>query len=344
MRNYLKINNITKINFKLFFAFSILFSISNSLGQDFHLSQFDSNPLFLNPALTGERIGNQKGVLFSANYRDQSASYSNSNGSFNTIAVGIDVPMNTRLSIGQFIGNNRSVDGAFNSFNLLLSGSYKLIASKDDNGRQNLSVGMQAGLLNNSINTQSFTYATQYSPTSLTGFDNTISSGEAYSQLSYYKFDYNFGIYYRIKSKNDKLIITSGLSIYHIGKKDETNLLTSSIGMRTNFHASVIYSMNSKIKVTPQVLYMNQYKTDEFNMGALLNYSIKENYEPIVGLNWVNKKALVFQAGMKVNGTTLRMSYAAPLSYLRSYSNQAVEFSLIHVSNKKIQNSSPEGL
>ena len=329
---------------KIFLVVLVVSHTFISLAQDFHLSQFDANPLYLNPALTGERISPQKGVLFTANYRDQSATYTKSSGSFNSIAVGIDVPLNKRLSIGQFIGNNRSVDGAFNSFNILLSGSYKVISSKDDNDRQNLSVGLQAGLLNNSINTQSFTYASQYSPTSTTGFDNSIPTGEAYSQLSYYKFDYNFGVYYRTKLKNDKLFITSGLSIYHIGKKDETNVLSNTVGMRTNFHASAIYSVNSKIKVTPQVLYMNQYKTDEFNMGALLNYVLKENYEPIVGLNWVNKKALVFQAGMKVKGTTLRMSYAAPLSYLRSFNNQAIEFSLIHISNNHIQNKVAEGL
>ena len=329
---------------KICFAVILVWNTTILFSQDFHLSQFDANPLYLNPALTGERMNAQKGVLFSANYRDQSAAYSKSSGSFNTIAVGVDVPMTKRLSIGQFIGNNRSVDGAFNSFNLLLSGSYKVISSKDDNDRQNLSVGLQAGLLNNSINTQSFTYASQYSPTSSTGFDNTLPTGEAYSQLSYYKFDYNFGVYYRTKLKNDKLVITSGFSIYHIGKKDETNALTSAVGMRTNFHASAIYSVNSKIKVTPQVLYMNQYKTDEFNMGVLMNYVLKENYEPIIGVNWVNKKAMVFQAGVKVKGTTFRMSYSTPLSYLRSYSNQAIEFSLIHTSNKHIQNSTSEGL
>lgn len=327
---------------KICFAVVILFNLANSFAQDFHLSQFDANPLYLNPALTGERLNKHKGVLLSANYRDQSASYSKGSGSFNSIAVGIDVPLNNRLSIGQFIGNNRSVDGAFNSFNILLSGSYKVISSKDDNNRHNLSVGLQAGLLNNSMNTKTFIYASQYSPTSSTGFDNNIPSGEVYSQLSYYKFDYNFGAYYRTKSKNDKLVITSGLSVYHIGKKDETTVVANTIGMRINIHASAIYSVSSKIKITPLFLYMNQYKVDEYNIGALMNYVMQENYEPIIGINLVHKKAFVFQAGMMVKNSTFRLSYASPLSYFRSYNTQALEFSFIHTSNKKFADS--EGL
>ena len=329
---------------KICFLIIILCSAANSFSQDFHLSQFDANPLYLNPALTGERLTVHKGVLFTANYRDQSATYTKNSGSFNSIAVGVDVPLHKRLSIGQFIGNNRSVDGAFNSFNMLLSGSYKIISSGDDNDRQNLSVGLQAGFLNNSINAQSFTYASQYSPTSTSGFDNTLPTGESYSQLSYYKLDYNFGLYYRTKLKNNKLVVMSGLSIYHIGKKDETNLATQSVGMRTNFHASAIYSVNSKIKVTPLFLYMHQYNTDEFNMGVLLNSVLNQNYEPIIGVNWVHKKALVLQAGLRVKGTTVRMSYSAPISYLRSYNTQAIEFSLIHISNKHVQNKASEGL
>jgi|GEM_PF-4138254 len=321
----------------IYLSIVAVFNLFLSLSQDFHLSQFDANPLYLNPALTGERISNHKGVLFTANYRDQSAQYSNTSGSFNTIAVGVDVPMTERLSIGQFIGNNRSVGGAFNSFNLLLSGSYKIISEKADNNKHNLAVGLQAGLLNNSINTESFTYASQYSPTSATGFDNSIATGESFSQLSYFKLDYNFGIYYRAKLMNNRMVAMSGLSIYHIGRPDPTNLLSNSVAMRTNFHASAIYTVNDKIKLTPQFLFMNQYKSNEFNMGALLNYKLKENYEPIVGLSWIHKKALVFQVGMKVKSTTLRASYCVSTSYLRAYSNRGLEFSMIHISDRKFQ-------
>ena len=329
---------------KICFVVVILCNLANCFAQDFHLSQFDANPLYLNPALTGERLNKQKGVILYANYRDQSASYSKSSASFSSIAVGVDVPLHHRLSIGQFIGNNRSVDGVFNSFNILLSGAYKIISSNDDNNRHNLSVGLQAGLLNNSMNNKTFLYASQYSPTSSTGFDNNIPSGEVYSQLSYYKFDYNFGVYYRTKSKNDKLVITSGFSVYHIGRKDETTVVSNTIGMRINAHASAIYSVSSKIKITPLFLYMNQYKVEEYNIGALMNYVMQENYEPIIGVSLVHKKAVVFQAGLMVKHSTFRLSYASPLSFFRSYNTQALEFSFLHTSNRKFHKPPSEGL
>ena len=320
---------------KICLVASILFNISISIAQDYHLTQFDANPLFLNPALTGERLNSQNGVRFSSIYRDQTDKYSKSSASYNTMTVGIDSPVSNRLSIGQFIGNNRSADGGFNSFNLLLSGSYKLISSSEDNNRQNLSIGLQAGLLNNTVNTQKFTYASQYSSTSLTGFDNTLSSGEAYTQYSYTKFDCNFGVYYRIKFKNDKSIFASGLSIYHIGENNDVNNPNNTIGLRKNLHASLIYNVNSKIKITPQVLFMNQYKSTELNYGCLFNYMLKEAHESILGLSLINKNTVVFQFGMIVKGTTARASYSIPVDFIRNFSNKGLEFSLIHFFSKK---------
>ncbi len=320
---------------KICLVASILFNLSISIAQDYHLTQFDANPLFLNPALTGERLNSQNGVRFSSIYRDQTDRYSKTSASYNTMTVGIDSPVSNRLSIGQFIGNNRSADGGFNSFNLLLSGSYKLISSKDDNNRQNLSIGLQGGLLNNSVNTQKFTYASQYSSTSITGFDNTLSSGEAYTQYSYTKFDCNFGVYYRVKFKNNKSIFTSGFSFYHIGENNDINNPNNTIGLRKNLHASLIYNINSKVKFTPQFLYMDQYKSSEFNYGFLLNYKLKEAHESIIGLNFINKNTVVFQFGIIVKGTTARASYSMPVNFSRNFSNKGIEFSLIHFFKKK---------
>jgi type IX secretion system PorP/SprF family membrane protein len=322
------------MKYNFFLVATILFNITISIAQDYHLTQFDANPLFLNPALTGERLNSQNGVRFSALYRDQTDKYTKSNASYGTMTIGIDSPVSNRLSVGQYIGNNRSADGGFNSFNLLLSGSYKLISSKDDNNRQNLSVGLQAGLLNNSINTQKFTYASQYSPTSLTGFDNTLSSGEAYSQYSYTKFDCNFGVYYRLKSKNEKSIFTSGFSIYHIGENNDVENLNNTIGVRKNFHASLMYNIKNKVKFTPQVLYMDQYKSSEFNYGFLLNFILKEAHESIIGFSLLNTSTAVFQFGMIVKGTTARASYSIPTNFSRNFSNKGLEFSLIHIFKK----------
>ncbi len=331
---------------KICLVATILFNISISIAQDYHLTQFDASPLFLNPALTGERLNSQNGVRFSAIYRDQTDKYSKTSASYGTMTIGIDSPVSNRLSVGQYIGNNRSADGGFNSFNLLLSGSYKLISSKDDNNRQNLSVGFQAGILNNSINTQKFTYASQYSPTAITGFDNALSSGESYTQYSYTKFDCNFGVYYRLKSKNNKSIFTSGFSIYHIGENNDVENPNNTIGVRKNFHASLIFNINNKFKFTPQVLYMDQYKSSEFNYGFLLNYMIKESHESIIGVSLLNTSTAVFQFGMIIKRTTARASYSIPSNFSRNFSNKGLEFSLIHIfkkseTNKIIKESQP---
>lgn len=315
----------------------LLIYISRSFSQDFHLAQFDTNPLYLNPALTGERVTDAKGVFVGVNYRDQSGGYTNKPGSFKTAAICLDVPLTDRLSIGQLVSNNKTVDGSFNTLNFLVSGSYKIIGSHHQNDRQNLSFGLQAGFLNTSVNTTSFLYASQYSPNSTTGFDNNLASGEKFQQLSFYKLDCNFGIYYRFKSLSERLTLMSGLSFYHIEKQSVSNTIESTLTtLRSNFHASAIYKLTDKFSLMPQFLYMNQARASEYNMGLLLHYKMNQHYEPIIGLSFIDKKDLVLQAGLKFEKNTIRFSYSSAVGYLKNFINNGLEFSIIHTSNKHV--------
>ncbi len=315
-----------------------LIFIQLSYSQDFHFAQFDTNPLYLNPALTGERYTDYKGLQINANYREQIANYTKKQSSFRSLAIGIDAPISSKFSIAELVSDNRSTNGTFNTLNVLIAGSYKIIDQNEDNHNQhNLSVGIQAGFINNSIHPESFTYDSQYSSNSSDGFDSGLPSGEIFTKQSFFKFDLNFGVYYRLGFNRKKTTLFSGFSMYHLTEPNSSYIGNSSFTpIRFNLHGGCIYKITDKLSATAQVLYMNQAKANELNIGVLMYYKIGESfYEPILGLSWRNKNAIIFQLGLRAKGTTFRMSYCLVTNYLKDYRNSGLEFSLITTLNKK---------
>lgn len=322
---------------RLFFTGLIaLFTCNSSIAQDFHLAQFDANPLNLNPALTGERLTDLKGFQLNCNYREQIANYSSSSGSFKNISAGLDIPINSKFSIGQYFGNNKTGDGVFNASNFMISTAYK-INNADISGTSNFSVGLQLGLLNTTFNPQNFTYGNQYSASAADGFDRTIVSGENLFKVNLLKFNVNLGLYYRKNLMENKLVVFGGASLYNISTPAKYDFVQAPIPLKYNVHAGAIYKVDEKLSVQPQILFMNQLKANELNMTALFFYKLTAQYEAIFGAGFRNKNALIVNAGLRVNSYTFRMSYCAVSGTLYDYRNKGLEFSLIYTAAKKVK-------
>ena len=318
---------------------SILLSLSAviSLAQDARYYQYDLNALYLNPALTGERISASKGVQLNTNNGYRSSDASRESGNI-VSSIGVDMPLSNRFAIGQFIGNNRSESGAFNTFNFLVSGAYKIINPANNEDKRCLSIGMQIGVLNTSMNTQNFTYATQYNPNSATGFDNSFASGENYTRQSLYAMDNNVGMYYRTSFGKKKSILTTGLSFYHVGTLNKAKTIDHTTDLRTNFHINLIYPIGNILTITPKFFYMSQSNAKEYNTGLLINFKVNKHVEPIIGLSWVYQKAIVTQIGLKINENNIfRLSYASSIGDYAATGSRGMEFSYVHISNRKLQ-------
>ncbi len=324
---------------KFFIVLIQLFLLKEAFSQDFHLAQFDANPLNLNPAMTGERLTDYTGVQFNCNYRDQIANFTSAPGSYKTIAEGLDVPINSKFSIGQYFGNNKSVGNVFSVTNFMISGSYKVIdKSVDGSGRHNLSVGLQMGVLNNSFNPQGFTYDSQYSAAAADGFDRNIPSGENLTRTNTTQFSSNFGLYYRVKMLDNKLTIFSGFAMNNITKsKEMINGIHAPMLIHYNLNAGAIYKLDERLTLMPQILFMEQNKAKELNIGSLLYYKMANAQEPIIGISWRNKNAFIFHLGLRIKGNTFRASYCVVNSYLATYQNRGLEFSFVHTSAKKLR-------
>jgi type IX secretion system PorP/SprF family membrane protein len=322
---------------KLILSILLSFSAVISLAQDARYYQYDLNALYLNPALTGERVSASKGVQLNTNNGFRSSNASRESGNI-VSSIGVDMPLSNRFSIGQFIGNNRSESGAFNTFNFLVSGAYKIINPANNEDKRCLSIGIQIGVLNTSMNTQNFTYATQYNPNSASGFDNSFASGENYTRQSLYAMDNNVGMYYRTSFGKKKSILTTGLSFYHVGTLNKAKTIDHTTDLRTNFHINLIYPIGNILTITPKFFYMNQSNAKEYNTGLLINFIVNKHIEPIIGLSWVYQKALVAQIGLKMNENNIfRVSYASSIGDYAATGSRGVEFSYVHISNRKLQ-------
>ncbi len=330
---------VLKIKFHIAITtISILLFAGTISAQDIHLSQYDANPLYLNPALTGLRLDENWDYRFNLNYREQRSNYL---GRANKIiASGFDMPLNNKFSVGEFLVNHKTVNASLNTFNLMLSGAYKIThIDREGNDRHNISVGLQVGFLQRSFNHEDFTYDSQYSGSAAGGFDNNLPSGENFTQQSFFNFDVNMGVYYRYVNKYKKYSPFGGFSIYHLSQPDQsfTNI-NSTTPMRFNIHGGCSYKINEAYSLLPQVLYMNQGGANELNVGVLGYYKIPcTEYQPMLGVSWRTSSAVIVHLGLKHNAFNFRVSYDVNTYYLKQYGNRGLEFSIVYTPKKKAQ-------
>lgn len=321
-------------------ALSILLFTSVCSAQDIHLSQYDANPLYVNPAFTGFQLDNKQLLRCNINYRNQNLNVLGSSNK--TSVLGLDMRLGNKFSIGQMLINN-SINNSFNSFNFLLSGSYKIInKDPDGNDRHNLLVGLQMGFIQKSFSLNSFTYDSQYSASNASGFDSNLPTGETFGKQNDTHFDMNMGVFYKFIDENKKYSPFGGFSIYHLTQPNQalSGNVFSQTPMRFTLHGGCSYTFNKELSILPQFIFMDQGKAKELNVGVMAYYKIKDtsNYEPMIGIAWRAGNAIILQFGLKYKSSSVfRISYDINTYYLKQYGNRGVELSLVHTIKKKKQ-------
>jgi type IX secretion system PorP/SprF family membrane protein len=313
-----------------------LFAITLSLNvkaQDFHLTQYDAFPLYLNPALTGNYLGEDIDYRINAVYRSQWRSMIKK--PFTTYGISYDQPYK-KFGIGAFILNNRAGMAKFNTLNFQLSGSYSITDPK--RSPHLLNVGLQMGLFYKSFNPNNLLFESQYDNSS-GSLNPDVGSGENFERTSMVKFDANFGVFYKYKDDDKKFAPFLGFSVLHLSKPSESFTAEKNrVPMRFIVNAGCDFKINDKLKLTPTILYMNQAKASDLTIGATGFYRIKDTKSDVMfGLSYRVKDALVLQVGIKQNEQhTFRISYDINTSYLSSYTGNrgAIEFSLVLTGKK----------
>jgi len=315
---------------------SLLYCLSSLLtllcgtgfSQDFHLSQFDAAPMYLNPALTGIYFRDNADYRIYADYRTQWKSITGK--PYSTSFISVDKTFK-KFGVGCYFVDNHAGSGGFNTANFLLSGAYQIM--DDPNGPHSLTVGVQVGIINKSFDPNNFTFDNQYSTQSPGGFDTGISSNETFDKTSVVNFDANLGVYYKLTDNKKTYHPFAGFSLYHATMPNESfNDTKSRLPMRFALNGGSDFFVNESLDVTASALYMHQAQASELNIGALGFYKIKDTgYQALFGLNYRLKDAIIAQFGLRYGGHTFRISYDVNTSYLSSYSNNrgGIEFSLL---------------
>jgi len=273
-------------------------------SQDFHLSQYDMAPLYMNPALAGQYMGEKGDFRMMANYRSQWQKLQSK--PYSTSAFAFDRPIG-RFGAGIFLMDNLAGRSNLNTFNCMIGGSYQI--TSQESKTHYLITGIQVGVVNKKFGDNDLLFTSQYNSNS--GLDAALDNGENFQKFSKLNFDSNLGMFYKYRSVTNTINPFIGFSIYHVNKPNQAvNGQKSKMPMRFNMNLGVDYHINESLYFQPMLLYMYQGKAHELDMGMLAYFRMQgTQYDLIAGLSYRVKDAVVLNAGIKQAQSTFRISY-----------------------------------
>ena len=265
--------------------FNTLFS------QDFHFSQYNENPLLMNPALAGST----NVMRVSINYRNQWQSvttpYSSYGLSFesrfkanNWEKVDPKQTMtfkksSNRMAGGLSIYNDKAGDSKLGTLAADLTYAMFFPLNKTNS----LSLGIQGGFVQRKMDPSKLIYGAQYNGYI---YDPTMPTGEVYSRQSFIYGDVGGGICYTLNKEesavgaNDRIIAQIGLGAFHLTRPNQnfTSGEKDRLYRKYVFHGSLLFGIpNSKIGIAPSWICQVQGSSKEIMAGMILKYYIKDN-------------------------------------------------------------------
>ena len=348
-----------KIKNKLFiFWLSIAYCLlptANCFGQDIHFSQFTQTPLHINPA----QAGTTAWIRGIAIYRTQ---WSSVPVPFNTIGASFDIKVKKRwkqvspktrtllfrpnsekgLGWGVAVNNDRAGDGRMGTLNANLSGAYQVQITRGSM----LAAGLQAGVIQRSINYSQLTWENQYS-SSQSGFVPGADPKENFSNDKRIMPDLSCGLFYAYRKNerymrgNDQRDIVLGAALMHVNRPAYSFIgMDERLNSRLVFHGSSILGIkNTNFSLTPGFLYNKQGANREVLFGSLVRYMLKEDskYTGYVkgatislGGYYRNKDAFVAAGAIEFSSYSLGISYDINVSQLKAatYGRGGLEITL----------------
>lgn len=314
-------------------ALTLLLSANRGYAQDFHLSQYDAPPLFLNPALTGMFDGKFR---LHGHYRTQWAAIATK--PFTTTGLSFDMPVK-KFGIGLQVMNYRAGAGDFNVLSALLSVGYDLVF--DEGKNHHLALGVQGGIVNKSVNINKLTFGNQYTSANGGGFDTGVPTGETFTNTSILIHDINAGFLYYYAKENVRINPFVGFSAFHLTQPSESFYDKSNkLPIRYYVHGGLKINVNEKIQLLPKGIYMQEVNATEYTATLLLHYYLKDDTYLIFGPTYRSKDAGIIELGLKKGQYTARISYDINTSSLKTVSNYrgGFEISLTYIARRNKPN------
>ncbi len=310
---------LTKLSKKIvIFSLLFIFGYQTTKAQDFLLSQFYANPLYLNPALAGSVVCPR----VSLGYRNQWPSVP---GAFVTFTGSYDQYFDAISGgIGVFLSTDEH--GAFRSSTGSLMYAYRLQVSKSFF----ISAALKASFVNEYLDWNSLTFPDQIDPTY--GFISGISSAQMPDNTNIFYADFGGGIV----GYTDYFY--AGAAFDHITSPSQGFYGVAKLPMKITAHAGGLINVAPEKRrtstlglkspvISPNVIYQHMLN---FNY---LNYGLYLDWMPIIIGVWFrqgfeNPDAFTFLIGVQQPSFKIGYSYDLTISGLSNQTGGSHEVTL----------------
>ena len=304
-----------KRRYILLVALFPLFLVNKAKAQDFHLSQYDAASLYLNPSLVGQFDGKYR---IHGHYRTQWGAVSSK--PFNTAAISFDMPYK-KFAFGAQVLNYRAGAGNYDALGITLNGGYSFTFDKKQVHK--LSLGIQLGLIQKSVNFDNLFFENQYTTTNGGTFDQSLPTGETFGSSNFWVPDLNAGFVYYYGEDQKRINPFIGASAFHLTQPNESFYgVANKLPIRYMVHGGVKYNLSERIQLLPKVILMRQENAQELNYSLMLHYHLKSSGAIILfSPTYRSSDAFIVEAGVKYGSYTVRMGYDFNTSTLNNFSD-----------------------
>lgn len=316
------------------------------LAQDAQISPYTTSPLAINPGACG--FFQNRDLRAHINYKNQYASMLAKG--ISTSSISVDKPIESKnIGVGLLIMNNSATEGAMKDLSIMAAFGYRaqLTRQRGSKGAHYLSFGLQAGLKQKSFMPDVLTTDQQYVENF--GFDETLASGESFTNTSKMYPDFNFGALWYIGSRRsfsraDKIRILpwAGVSVFHLTSPNESfyGNYESKLSRKFLAHAGAQVQTSTEFALQPTFIIFQQGTNAQITTGITANYKSKNDATFILGGFYRSDDAVVALTGIKFFDFTFLFSYDITTSNMKEFtnSNSGLEFTLKYVLSTEVKN------
>ena len=307
-------------------SYTFLFCFSYGFyAQDFHFSQYNLVPFWLNPAMVAGTNDVDVGVIYRTQYTGLSNPY-NTFGAFADASIKKKRGKNSYFGLGIGFVQDNNTNLQYKSSLAALSLSYHLRLTRNNT----ISAGFQPFFFQKSMNYAPLKWGNQFDGSSYNASLPTGESG-AYSQQnkvdgsSGFNYQYSKGAHSSIVERAQKLQI--GFSMFHLpfvrysfyGSKE-------TIYSRYGLNLSYTYKpANSKVSVNPMFYFQKQGPANEIIFGcntliilqeASASTSFVKSSSLTAGVLYRVQDALIITAGLNFERFCFSLAYDVNISPL----------------------------
>lgn len=307
---------------------AMLLLMQMAKAQDIHYSQFYASPLTLNPAMTGVIDGNYRvGLMYRNQWASVTTPYVTPSISFDINNLLPTIVTKGTFSAGMEILNDKAGDGNLSTLEFLVSAAYA--RPLDAEKKLNLSVGLQTGFTQKSVDFTKLFFEDQFTGSGFNG-SSQDQLGKNIGNLAL-----NLGALVTYHA-SEKLDLFGGLAGFNLMSPKETFLggaTDNRLGTRSTIHLGARYALSDKLDLLPTLLMMGQSKNRELNIGTAFGYKVNPDFNFYFGGYMRNKDAIIAMVGGEYKKVRLGLSYDINTSTLRDASKGkgAFELSLSYI-------------